>query len=289
VSKASTPYLFLAPFMMAFVLFLVAPVGYAMYLSLFIKKRSLDGPVVDVFGGLANYTRALTDSEFLTSLLNVAKFGLLQIPIMILLALLIALILEGGEGRLRRFLRIVAYLPYTFPGVIAGLAWSFLYSKNLSPINQLLKASGGEPLDILAPAFLLAAIGNIVTWSWTGYNAIVLFSALQGVPREIYEAARVDGANELDIIWRIKLPMLRPALLLTLVFSLIGTMQIFAEPYVLQASTYVADSITPNVYVYYTASRDNNFSYAAALAIMLGAVTFICSGFFLRLVARTVD
>jgi multiple sugar transport system permease protein len=289
VSKTLTPYFFLAPFMTAFALFLVAPVGYAVYLSLFIKKRSLSGPVTDVFGGFANYARAFVDSDFMNSLLNVVKFGVVQIPIMIGLALVIALILEGGEGRLRRFLRIAAYLPYTFPAVVAGLAWSYLYSKNLSPLNQLLKILGNQPIDILTPSVLLVAIGNIVTWSWTGYNAIVLFSALQGIPREIYEAARVDGATEMDTIWRIKLPLLRPALLLTLVFSVIGTMQIFAEPYVLTATTYVPDSITPNTYLYFVASRDNNFSYAAALAIMLGVVTFAFSAFFLRLVARTVD
>lgn len=285
----SSPYLFLAPFMAAFTLFLVIPVGYAVYLSLFIKKRGGFGPARDVFGGLTNYVRAFHDSDFLQSLLHVLKFGLVQIPVMLLLALVIALILESGKGRLRQFLRVSSYLPYTFPGVVAGVAWGFLYSHDTSPFNQIFASLRLPTVDFVAPSLLLAAIGNIVTWSWTGYNAITLYSALQGIPSEMFEAARVDGATEWDMIWRIKLPMLRPALLLTLMFSIIGTMQIFAEPFVLRSTAYVPDNITPNSYLYLVAARDNNFSYAAALAITLALITFAFSAFFLRYVTRTVD
>ena len=275
----ATPWIFLAPFLIAFAAFFVTPVGYALYLSLFIKKRSGFGPAKDVFGGLANYVRAFQDSDFLQSLLNIGLFLVIQVPLMLLVATTLALILDGVKnGFAQRFFRTAFYLPYTVPSVIAGLLWGYLYSKNLSPINQIT----GVKTDFLASGILLWSIGNIVTWTWTGYNMITLYAALQNVPSDIYEAARIDGASNWNVTRYIKLPLLRPALTLTAIFSVIGTMQIFSEPFVLRPLGYVPDNITPNTYLYLTVARDGNFSYGAALAIVLALFTFLFSGFFLR-------
>ena len=277
--KRATPWFFLTPFLLAFAAFFVAPVGYALYLSLFIKKRSGFGPAKDVFGGLANYARAFTDADFLQSLLNIGLFLLIQVPLMLLVATALALILDSLKGGFaQRFFRTAFYLPYTVPSVIAGLLWGYLYSKNLSPINQIT----GVKTDFLASNILLWSIGNIVTWTWTGYNMITLYAALQNVPSDIYEAARIDGASNWNVTRYVKLPLLRPALTLTAIFSVIGTMQIFSEPFVLRPLGYVPDNITPNTYLYLTVARDGNFSYGAALAIVLALFTFLFSGFFLR-------
>ncbi|WP_420593563.1 carbohydrate ABC transporter permease [Deinococcus sp.] len=277
--KRATPWFFLTPFLLAFAAFFVAPVGYALYLSLFIKKRSGFGPAKDVFGGLANYARAFTDADFLQSLLNIGLFLLIQVPLMLLVATTLALILDSLKGGFaQRFFRTAFYLPYTVPSVIAGLLWGYLYSKNLSPINQIT----GVKTDFLASNILLWSIGNIVTWTWTGYNMITLYAALQNVPSDIYEAARIDGASNWNVTRYVKLPLLRPALTLTAIFSVIGTMQIFSEPFVLRPLGYVPDNITPNTYLYLTVARDGNFSYGAALAIVLALFTFLFSGFFLR-------
>lgn len=285
----SAPYLFLAPFMTAFALFFVLPVLYALYLSLFVRKRSAFGPPQDVFGGLANYARALGDADFLGSFANILSFGAVQIPVMLLLALGFALVLDGSRGWTSRFFRTAFYIPYTIPSVVAGLLWGYLYSRNISPFNQILAGLGLPGIDFLASSAILASIGNIVTWTWTGYNMVVLYAALQSVPRELYEAATVDGATGWSVVRFIKLPLLRPALLLTLIFSIIGTSQIFAEPFVLRALGYVPDNVTPNTYLYQVAARDSNYSYAAALAIVLAAITFAFSGFFLRHAARAGD
>jgi multiple sugar transport system permease protein len=134
---------------------------------------------------------------------------------------------------------------------------------------------------------LLFSVGNIVTWTWTGYNAITLYANLQSVSRDLYEAAAIDGATGWNVIRYIKLPLLRPALMLTLVFSVIGTAQIFSEPFVLRAIGFVPDSITPNTYIYKIASVDANYYYAAALAVVLALVTFSSSAVFLRYVNRS--
>lgn len=287
--RSLTPYLFLAPFMLAFGLFFVAPVLYSVYLSFLVKKRTgVFGVPTDVFGGFANYIRAFSDSDFLSSFANIFVFGVVQIPIMLFLATVIALILDQVTGPLGRFFRSVVYIPYTIPSVIAGLLWGFLYSRNLSPVNYVLQQAGQDPINFLSPLpMLLFSIGNIVTWTWIGYNAITLYTNLQTVPRELYEAAKVDGATGWNVIRYIKLPLMRPALLLTFIFSIIGTMQIFSEPFVLRGIGFVPVNITPNTYLYQVAAQDANYSYAAALALIVAIVTFGFSIFFLRMVNRS--
>ena len=280
-----TPWLFLAPFLMAFVAFFIAPVGYAIYLSLFIKKRSGFGPAKDVFGGLANYVRAFQDTDFVQSLGHIVVFGLVQVPLMLLISTALALVLDTTKGASSRFFRTAFYLPYTVPSVIAGLLWGYLYSKNLSPFNQIT----GTQTDFLSSQVVLFSIGNIVTWTWTGYNMITLYAALQNVPTDIYEAARIDGASNWQLTRFVKLPLLRPTLILTSIFSIIGTMQIFSEPFVLRPLGYVPDNITPNTYLYLTVARDGNFGYGAALAVLLAIFTLLLSGFFLRFAAEGGD
>ena len=130
---------------------------------------------------------------------------------------------------------------------------------------------------------MLFSIANIVTWTWTGYNMITLFAALQNIPNELYEAARVDGATKpWDIVRSIKIPLLMPTLKLLFIFSVIGTSQLFTEAFVLRPLGYVADNITPNLYLYLTAARDANYSYAGAMAILLALLIFVISGPFLR-------
>jgi len=280
--QRAAPWLFLSPFLLAFTVFYVAPVLYAVYLSLFIKKRVGFGPAKEVYGGLTNYARALQDSDFLQSVGNIAVFALVQIPVMIITAVTLAIVLDSVKGRAQRFFRTVFYLPYTIPAVIAGLLWGYLYSQNLSPLNDVLQATGRPTVDLLASNVILWSIGNIVTWTWTGYNMITLYAALQNIPTDIYEAAKIDGASGWQLTRDVKLPLLRPTILLTVIFSVIGTMQIFSEPFVLRPLGYVPDNITPNTYIYLAASRDAQYAYAAAMAVLIALMTFAFSGVFLR-------
>ncbi len=282
-SKGRMGYVFIAPFMLVFATFYILPVLYAIYLSLLTKKRGVLGEVPhDVFSGLDNYIRAFQDSDFVKSIGNVLIFGLGQIPIMIGLALVLALVLDLYKGAALRFFRTAFYLPYTLPTIIAGLLWGYMYSPNLSPFNQMFKSWGWNTVDFFGPTMIYFSIGNIVTWTWTGYNMVTMYSSLQNIPRDIYEAATIDGATNLDIARFIKIPLLRPTIGLTFIFSVIGTSQIFSEPFVLKQIQYVPDNITPNLYLYLAASRDGNFSYAAAMAIIIALITFGFSLIFLR-------
>jgi multiple sugar transport system permease protein len=275
-------FLFLAPFLAMFVAFYLAPVVYAIYLSLFIRKRVGLGPAQEVFAGLANYVRAVQDWDFLNGLKNMFVFGAFQVPIMLGLAVALALLLDQSRGIFMKLCRTAFFMPYGIPTAIGALIWGYLYSPNLSPFNQVLNALHQSTIDFLSPALVLFSIANIVTWTWTGYNMITLFAALQNIPQELYEAARVDGATTWDIVRSIKLPLLMPTLKLLFIFSVIGTSQLFTEAFVLRPLGYVADNITPNLYLYLTAARDANYSYAGAMAVLLALLIFALSGPFLR-------
>jgi multiple sugar transport system permease protein len=275
-------FLFLAPFLAMFVTFYLAPVVYAIYLSLFIRKRVGLGPAQEVFAGLANYVRAVQDWDFLNGLKNMFVFGAFQVPIMLGLAVALALLLDQSRGIFMKLCRTAFFMPYGIPTAIGALIWGYLYSPNLSPFKQVLNALHQSTIDFLSPALVLFSIANIVTWTWTGYNMITLFAALQNIPQELYEAARVDGATTWDIVRSIKLPLLMPTLKLLFIFSVIGTSQLFTEAFVLRPLGYVADNITPNLYLYLTAARDANYSYAGAMAILLALLIFALSGPFLR-------
>lgn len=277
-----TALLFLAPFLTVFVAFYLAPVIYAIYLSLFIKKRIGLGPAKEIFGGVANYARAVQDADFLNGLKNMFLFGVVQIPVMLGLAILLALLLDQSRGIFVRVCRTVYFMPYGIPTAIGALIWGYMYAPNLSPFNQILRALHESTIDFLSPDLVLFSIGNIVTWTWTGYNMITLFAALQNIPKDLFEAARVDGATVWEVVRYIKIPLVIPTIRLLFIFSLIGTSQLFTEALVLRPLGYVADNITPNLYLYLTAARDANYSYAGALAILLAILIFVLSGGFLR-------
>ncbi|MGZ4601473.1 MAG: carbohydrate ABC transporter permease [Oryzihumus sp.] len=278
---------FVLPFLVPFTLFYVVPIVYAIWQSLFKTQRTggLFGESHQVFAGLEQYANVLGDDTFRQGVLRVLLFGIVQVPVMLLLALLIALVLDSAVARLRRFFRIAFFVPYGIPGVIAALMWAFLYSPQLSPVVDLLNKVGTAP-DFLGSNLILWSIANVVTWTYTGYNMLIIFSALQALPQEVYEAARVDGAGALRTAWSIKIPMVRPALVLTAVFSIIGTLQLFTEPVVFQAiSTNVTSGYTPNMQAYAVAAA-NNYPFSAALSVMLALATFILSFGFLRLTQR---
>jgi multiple sugar transport system permease protein len=278
---------FVLPFAVPFVLFYLAPIGYAITQSLLRTERSggIFGESRTVFAGLDQYAAVFADPAFLTGIGRMLLFGIVQVPVMLALALVLALLLDSAVARLKRVLRIVYFLPYAIPGVIAALMWAFLYSPQLSPIVNLLDAIGPRP-DFLGADTILWSIANVVTWTYTGYNMLIIFAALQAIPGELSEAARVDGAGNVRTAWSIKIPIVRPALVLTGVFSIIGTLQLFTEPIVFRTiSTNVTSGYTPNLLAFNIASA-NNYPLAAATSVVLAVGTFILSFGFFRLAQK---
>ncbi len=228
------PVMLLSPFGLLFALFFLLPIGYAVYQSLLrVHVSGLGlGPssTTTVFAGFANYTQVFSDSSFVQGVGRVLLFGIVQIPVMLAFATVLALLLDSAAIRLRRFFRLVYFLPYGIPGVIAAILWSFLYLPGLSPIVATLQHAGFGTVNFLGSDSTLWSIANIVTWEYTGYNMLIIYAALQAIPADLYEAARLDGASEWKVATRIKLPMVASALVLTAIFSIIGTLQLFSEP-----------------------------------------------------------
>lgn len=285
--RGLAPLAFLAPFLIPFVLFTVVPVGYAFWQSLHTTERTggTFGRTTSVFSGFEQYGAVLSDAAFRDSVVRVLVFGLVQIPLMLLLSLVLALLLDSAVSRLKRFFRLVYFVPYGIPGVVAALMWAFLYDPRLSPVVELMRSAGAD-VNLLGPDAILWSIGNVVTWTYTGYNMLICYAALQAVPADVTEAARVDGARETTIALRIKVPIIRPALILTAVFSIIGTLQLFTEPQVLRSvSTSVTSAYTPNLAAYSLAAGDN-YGEAAAMSVLLAVVTFVLSFAFLTFTSR---
>jgi len=278
---------FVLPFAVPFVAFYLAPIGYAITQSLLRTERSggIFGQPRTVFTGLDQYAAVFSDPVFLSGVGRMLLFGVVQVPIMLAIALALALVLDSAVARLKKVFRIVFFLPYAIPGVVAALMWAFLYSPQLSPIVNVLDAVGPRP-DFLGSGAILWSIANVVTWTYTGYNMLIIFAALQAIPQALSEAARSDGAGGIRTAWSIKIPIVRPALVLTGVFSIIGTLQLFTEPVVLRLiSTNITSGYTPNLLAFSIASG-NNYPLAAATSVVLAMGTFVLSFGFFRLAQK---
>ncbi|MFE3880615.1 carbohydrate ABC transporter permease [Kitasatospora sp. NPDC059146] len=285
--RARTVALFLAPFLLLFTALYLAPIGYTLYQSLFRMHRSglgLSAPT-QVFAGFGNYATALGDPAFRGSLLRVLLIGVVQVPVMLALALALALLLDAGSTMFKRFFRLAFFLPYALPGVVGAIMWSYLVAPGLSPITAAAHHLGLD-LNLTSDGMLGATIGNMLTWGWTGYNMLIIHSALQAIPAELAEAARMDGCSAFGIAWRIKVPMIRPALVLTTVFSVIGTAQLYNEPAILHnVAPNLSSSYTP-IYAAYNAVDANDFNLAATESVVLAVLAFALSFGFLKLVQR---
>ena len=266
-------YALFAPFLAVFVIAIIAPLAYALYLSLY-QNKMIGG---NVFTGFANYTRAFGDSLFTAGLARVGLFLAVQVPVMLLLAMLIALAIDSGRLAGAKIFRIGVFVPYAVPGVVSALMWGYLTGRQFGLAGSISADLHIGLPDFLSSGWMLTTIGNIVTWEFTGYNMLIFYAALRAVPTELYEAAEVDGAGEFRKAWSIKVPALRRALVLATTFSIIGSFQLFNEPSIMRqlAPSVVSTSYTPNLYADQLAFNGQEYNYAAAVAVVLGLITVV--------------
>ncbi|GAA6123606.1 sugar ABC transporter permease [Bifidobacterium psychraerophilum] len=278
-------WIFTAPFAVVFVVFLVIPLVYAFYMSLFTYTQ-ISG---ERFSGIANYVRVLTDEAFGKGLLLVVLYTIVMVPIQLGLALGLALLLDSFKKKFASVSRVVIFLPYAIPAVIGALMWGFMYSKLMGPFTTIFSLFGVQAPDFLSSNGIFGSLVNVVTWQWTGYYMIILYSALQSIPTELYESARIDGASELKIATRIKIPLVTGSLIMCTIFSLIGTLQFFTEPTILrnQAPTVIPSEYTPNMYAQALAFGYNQTNYSATVSFSLGLIVVIFSIIFMRLTRRS--
>lgn len=272
-------WLFVSPFVVVFAAFLLAPLGYAFYLSLYSKGLATG----TTFTGFKNYSHAFSDPSFRKGVWFVIRFSLVLIPVQMAVSLVAALVLDGLVSRFARASRLIMFLPYAIPAVIGALMWGFLYSPTFGPLKSIMSVFNTQAPFLLSQGNVFYGLMNIVTWQWAGYYMIILYAALKGIDPGIYEAARMDGAKSWQIALRIKVPMVAAPLVLILVFALIGTLQFFTEPQILGpiANGTITPDFTPNLYAYNLAFSYAQFNYASAISFSLGLVVFIAVYIFL--------
>ncbi|QKW09773.1 sugar ABC transporter permease [Streptomyces sp. NA04227] len=275
--RLGAPALLLLPFFLLFIACTLVPLGNAVRLSLYRESRSGlgFGGTERVFNGFGNYTRALEDDAFRDGFLTLAQYCVLYIPLMMGLSLALALLLDSTLARARRFFQLALFLPHAVPGIIAALLWMYLYTPGVSPVIDFLD-SAGLPANLLGNP--VPAVVNIALWEWTGYNLVIFYAALQAIPREVLEAAVVDGAGPLRVALNIKVPLIRASLTMVGLFTVIGSLQLFTEPMILHgAAPEVVTTWTPNMYAYTAAFERNDYGLAAAASVLLALAAALLS------------
>lgn len=262
--------LYCLPYVVVFLFGMIIPMFYALYLSFF--KQSLLGGTT--FAGFDNFIAAFKDEALWSGFRRVLIYAAIQIPLNLILSLVAALILDSQRIRHIAVPRILLFLPYAVPGVIAALMWGYIYGDKYGLVGQIASMVGATAPNMLSEKLMLFAIANICTWCSLGYNMLIYYSALIGIPTELYESARIDGASELRIAWSVKIPQIKGPIMMTVLFSVIGTLQLFNEPSILMnsAPNVITSNYTPNLYAYNLAFNGQNLNYAAAVSLVIGVI-----------------
>ncbi len=277
--QRGTAALFMVPFFVVFIAVTIAPIFYAAWMSLFREQTSGlgFGGTERVFTGIENFTKALTDEKFLASFGNIAIYCVVYIPLMIGVSLGLALLVDSALARAKRFFQIAFYMPHAVPGMIAATIWLFLYAPGLSPIHQFLDGFGMS-WNFFGEDEALLSMVNISAWQWIGYNMIIFYAGLQAIPTETIEAARVDGASAMRTALSIKIPMIRPTIMLTMLFTIVGAIQLFDAPQLLMSrANSLGAEWSPTMFIYSTAFLSHDYGLAAAASLLLALVAGVLS------------
>lgn len=278
-------YLLLSPSLAIIFGFSTVPLIWSIYYSL--TKGSMLGP--KTFVALDNYIRAATHPIFLRTLKNTALYAVMTVPTVIVLAILIAIIIfqiPKGQG----FFRGTFYFPLITPVVIAANIWAYIVNRDFGPLNHILGWFGVPGIDWLgSPRYSIPAIVMMEIWRGFGFYVIVLFAALQAIPREMYEAARIDGAQFWRVIGSITLPLLRPALGFCFIMATIFNFQLFDAVYVLTKGGPAWSTATVSWYVYQQAFEADNIGFASTMGVVLLIVILTLSLIQLRFFRSDVE
>ncbi|WLW50901.1 carbohydrate ABC transporter permease [Streptomyces sp. YU58] len=287
-------YAAISPFYLIFLGFGLFPVGFSLYLSF----HRWDGLGTMEWAGLSQYQYLLSDSDFWNSIGNTIIIWALATFPMIFLAMVTAVMLNSAV-RFKGLYRVAYFLPNVTSVVAIAIVFGSIFSTNAGMVNAVLHAVGIDQVAWLnTPWGIKVTIAALMTWQWTGYNAIIFLAGLQTIPSELYEAARVDGAGPIQTFFRITLPLLRPTLLFVLVVSTVTGLQSFSEPQVLlqtssNDSTFAGgpghSGQTMVLYFFQQTFDNNDFGYGAAVAWGIFLVVVLFSIINWRLVQRRGD
>ena len=279
-------YLFISPFFILFAIFGLFPLLF----SLGISFVDWDGLTKMHWIGLGNFVEMAHDDMLRTVLWNTLEIGLLYIPPMMVLAFLLAQLLNAQWLKAKGFFRAAVFLPCVTPMVVIAIVFGLLFSPERGVLNY-----GLSFLHIHAVPWLTSedwskvSVAILVVWRWTGYNMVLMLAALQGIPKEYYEAASIDGANGFERTLHITLPMMKPIFRLCLLLSAIGTLYMFDEPFVLTDGGPGISSTSFGIYLFNLAFDDFHFGYASCVAYTVAILVFVCTLIAHKVSARNAE
>jgi len=279
VKKKRWAYAFISPFYILFAIFSVYPITFSIYLS-FTEWKGL-GP--KVFIGLENYKKLLGDSVFWQSIRNGVILFFLYVPIMTLLALVLAVILNTKFVRFFQVFRTMIFIPYITTMIAAGFVFRMMMNVKYGFFNILLTSIGIPPVPWLENVWWARiSLSLLVIWAWLGYNMVIMLAGLQTISKDLVEAATIDGANPVQAFFRITVPLMKPIILFSVILSTIGSFGLFSEVYSLSGGASGAAvggpmnaTLTPIVYIWQQAFQHYKFSYASAVSYVYFAIIIV--------------
>ena len=210
---------------------------------------------------------------------RVAIYSVVVVPIIMGFALLEALLIDSAKAKAKKAFRFILLIPYMVPTIVSTLIWVYLYSADIGPLRKFVQIFGMD-VNFYSPTMLWFSMANLLLWTQVGFNMLILYGSLTAIDPSLYEAARVDGANEFRIAWSIKIPQVKGTLVLTGLLSFIGMLQLFDQPLLFrsQSPETVTANFTPIMTIYnYTFTAGGDYNYAAALSVVLAIVIGILS------------
>ena len=272
VKKSRWAYAFISPFYLLFAIFGLYPMVLSIYLS-FTRWKGV-GPME--FAGLINYGLVLKDQIFWQSMTNGVILFFLYVPVMLFLALALAVILNSGRVKGFRFFRTLIFLPFITNMVAAGFTFQILLEKQNGLFNVFLGYLGLPGIPWLENAWWARiSLSLLIIWAWLGYNMVIMLAGLQTIPRDLTEAAQVDGASPIQAFFRITVPLMRPVILFCMITSTIGSFGLFTEVQSLTRGGPVNATITPLIRIYGLAFGSYQFGCASAVAYTFFILIFI--------------
>lgn len=276
IVKARWAFLFIAPFYILYAVFGLYPLVFSIYLSF--TKWNGRGPLVSV--GFENYLLLLQDNVFWKSMSNGVILFFLYVPAMTFLALVLAVILNSHRVRGFQFFRTIIFMPFVTNMVAAGFTFQILLNQNYGLFNIVLGWFGIPAVPWLNTEWgARVSLSLLIIWAWLGYNMVIMLAGLQTIPKELTEAALIDGASPVRAFLHVTIPLMRPVILFSVVLSTAGSFGLFTENMSLFSQTLgtgpINATITPIVDIYREAFRNFRLGYASALAYVYFALIFV--------------
>lgn len=271
-------WLFILPTMVGLIVLNIIPIFQTIYQSFFKTGAFGRG---NIFVGLKNYERLVTDSAVWQALLNTIKYAIVEVPFSIAIALVIAVLLNA-KMRGRSVYRAIYFLPMVVAPAAVSMVWKWLFNTEFGLLNHIIESIGLKPISWLSdPQIAIYSLAVVGIWSVIGYNMVLFLAGLQEIPRDYYEAAQIDGANAIQQFFKITVPLISPTMFFVVVTRVISSLQIFDSIYMMISTSSPALKKTQSlVYLFYRyAFVENNKGYGSAIVVLLLLVIMIITVF----------